>query len=190
MLFRSDLIDATVRIGTLQRRLGQSGESLRTLEACVADAEAALVGDGLRSLQLAVVAHTQLATTLAGLGRSEDSRRETTRALELVERCRGRAGVDGAELDLQVARLYANLAIEWEYDTERALEFHARAQQGTGAFGDVVGGVHEGPRGRWIGELLRRSGRVRIELKKRAARILAECASKGVCTHEIGRAHV
>ena len=49
--------------------------------------------------------------------------------------------VDGAELDLQVARLYANLAIEWEYDTERALEFHARAQQAmqrSGRTGDDI----------------------------------------------------
>ncbi len=126
---RLDLVDATARIGTLQRRLGQTDDALRTLQRCVIDADALLAAAPLqaRPLQLAIFAHSQLASTFSTTGRSDAAERATARALELVAAARLLPGAGLGDLDLQEAHLCANLAIELDDDTARALAFHERA---------------------------------------------------------------
>ena len=126
---RADLVDATVRIGTLQRRLGQTDDARDSLQRCVVDAESLLVDfpGQMRPLRLAIAAHSQLAAMFTAVGGSDAAERGFARALELVSLARAVPGAELAELDVIEASLCANLAMELDDDTPKALVFHERA---------------------------------------------------------------
>jgi serine/threonine protein kinase len=125
---RQDLVAAKVRVGTLQRRLGQTDESLATLAAATAELDAILAnGAPIAVTQLAISAHNSLGATFTALGRSAESRAALARALELVAAARADGAAALPELDATEARLAANLALEMDHDTPTALLLFERA---------------------------------------------------------------
>ncbi|MBX3462269.1 MAG: serine/threonine protein kinase [Planctomycetes bacterium] len=126
---RDDLVDATSRIGLLQRRLGQTDDALATLRHSVVEAEAlrAERPHDPRTLRLALAAHGQLAATFTALGRSAEARRELERALEHLDAAGRQQDAEPLALDRDEAGIAGHLAIECEGDTPRALALFERA---------------------------------------------------------------
>jgi tetratricopeptide (TPR) repeat protein len=128
-LLRRDLVEANTRTGSLQQRLGRTDDALSTLRLSVAEADALqrdLPGDA-RALRMRLVARNHLATTLTALGRSEAARQTLEQALAIIGELRGHPDLPAGQLDVDEARIAANLAIECEGNTPQALQLFERS---------------------------------------------------------------
>jgi len=126
---RADLVAANLRIGTLQRRLGQLDAALATLQGCERDLTnlPATVAQDPRLGPLSVDVASALGTTFGAASRSDDAKRWFTTGLERLQRLRSAPGFDAAAADVREARLAAHLAQEATEDVPAAIALFTRA---------------------------------------------------------------
>lgn len=126
---RTDLIEATIRIGMLQRRLGQTDDALATLMPCVKAAEELAEADGgPRALRAVVAALHQHGAVLSAIGRQREAVASFAAGLAKIPAMRLSVEVDTAHADLAEAQLACDLANATVGDPEAAMALFARAR--------------------------------------------------------------
>jgi eukaryotic-like serine/threonine-protein kinase len=126
---RADLVEANLRIGTLQQRLGAGKDAIVALEAS-RDAAMALQQErprDPRSLLLAVLANDRLAIFLARAGRDQEATQAWRSALDLVTAARGNLPIVDQRLDGDEARLAASLGQQFDSSPLESLRYFDQA---------------------------------------------------------------
>ena len=126
---RGELVEATSRSGVLQQRLGRTDDALVTLQRSVDEADTLQKehASDARVAQLRVFTRNNLAKTLTALGNSEQARRTLTQALQAIDELRGHPDLPASKLDVDEARVAANLATELEWDPAQAVLMFERS---------------------------------------------------------------
>jgi serine/threonine protein kinase len=126
---RGELVEATARSGALQQRLGRTDDALITLQRSVAEADAMQQQQptDARVARLRMFTRNNLAKTQTALGHSEQARQTLTEALQVIEEMRGRPDQEATRLDVDEARIAANLAGELEWAPTQAVHMFERS---------------------------------------------------------------
>ena len=118
----ADLVAANLRIGVLQRRLGQTHAAIEVLRQCerdLADLPRA-VAENPRALALSVDVPAAVGRTLGEAGRSAEAKQAYATALKRLQSARQVAASGLADADQREAGLLANLAVETGDDVAAA----------------------------------------------------------------------